>query len=303
MKKVIGSLIISAMFFIFFQTVTAYAKENRMWLHFIDVGQGDSILIQTPNHKNILIDAGPKRTEDKVTAYLKRQHVEQLDALIVTHPHHDHIGGVPRILQNIKVKAFYMPHLSKKTAAFTQMMKALKQKNVMIFYANAGNKIDVEKNIWIDIIGPLSAKYHTVNDYSYVLRVVHGANRFLLMGDSGERSETELLKKHVDVEANVIKIAHHGANTGTTLPFLEKVDPEAAIITTGRRNQHNYPSDAVISRLVYLKIPTYRTDRMGTIIVESDGETIHFTSEGTGKEKRSAPYFKPFLSAGFGAGK
>ncbi|WKB36610.1 hypothetical protein QS257_06230 [Terrilactibacillus sp. S3-3] len=126
---------------------------------------------------------------------------------------------------------------------------------------------------------------------------------FLLMGDSGERSETELLKKHVDVEANVIKIAHHGANTGTTLPFLGKVNPEAAIITTRRGNHYGYPSDAVISRLVYLKIPTYRTDRMGTIIAESDGQTIHFTFEGTTKEKRSAPYFPPFLFADSGSGK
>ncbi|WKB36609.1 MBL fold metallo-hydrolase [Terrilactibacillus sp. S3-3] len=128
MKKAIGVLILSIMFFAFLQTAPADAKENLMWLHFIDVGQGDSILIQTPNQKNILIDAGPKRTAGKVTAYLKRQHAEQLDALIITHPHHDHIGGVPGILENIKVKAFYMPRLSKKTYVFKQMMQALKKK-------------------------------------------------------------------------------------------------------------------------------------------------------------------------------
>lgn len=268
-----------------------------MKVHFINVGQADSILIQTPQQKNILIDGGDKPSGPKLVQYLKAHGVTTLDALIVTHPHHDHIGSIPDVMYNFKVKAFYMPNLKINTKAYKRLEKALKEEEIMVFKAKAGDKIEVEPKIWIKIIAPLKGRYDQMNDYSYVLKLVHGENTFLLMADAGEQSETSLLSKDVDVKADIIKIGHHGADTGSTLPFLKKVDPDAAIISVGKHNRYGFPTRAVINRLKYLKIPTYRTDLLGTIVAVSDGHRVLFTYEeakGASSLGATAQYFNPF---------
>ncbi|TCP29312.1 beta-lactamase superfamily II metal-dependent hydrolase [Scopulibacillus darangshiensis] len=283
--------------FILFGTIRPVnaEEEKLMRVHFIDVGQADSILIQTPKHKNILIDGGDKPSGPKLVQYLKSHGVVTLDAIIVTHPHHDHIGSIPEILYNFKVKSFYMPNLNIKTHAFGRLNKALKEEEVMVFKAKAGDKIEVEPKIWVKIIAPLKGRYDMLNDYSYVLKLVHKENTFLLMADAGEQSETALLSNDVNVKADIIKIGHHGADTGSTLPFLKRVDPDAAIISVGRHNRYGFPTRAVINRLKYLKIPTYRTDLLGTIVAISDGKRVLFTYE---DDKNTlgvhAPYFDPF---------
>jgi beta-lactamase superfamily II metal-dependent hydrolase len=257
--------------------LTAEAKDKTMDVHFIDVGQADSILIQTPRGKNLLIDAGDEQSSKELVEYLKVRNIKTLDALIATHPHHDHIGGMSRIMNEFTVKAFYMPDLNHYTNAFRDLHKAVSKKGIMIFKAKAGDKIEVESGIKIKIIAPLRGHYDSLNDYSYVMKLIYKQTSFLLMADAGEQSETALLDRGVNVKADIIKIGHHGANTGTTLPFLKEVDPEAAVISVGNRNPYGYPSKVVINRLRYLKIPTYRTDLLGTIVAHSDGHYVSFT--------------------------
>jgi competence protein ComEC len=261
------------------------AESQLMDVHFIDVGQADSILIHTPKNKNILIDAGNENSSKELVKYLKERKIDTLDALIATHPHHDHIGGMSEIMENFQVKAFYMPDLNHYTNAFRSLYDAVRKEGIMVFKAKAGDKIDVEPGIQIKIIAPLPGHYDALNDYSYVLKLVYKNTSFLLMADAGEQSETALLDKKVNVKADIIKIGHHGANSGTTLPFLKEVDPEAAVISTANRDPYGFPSKAVIKRLKYLKIPTYRTDLLGTIVAHSDGRYISFTY---GTEKGAA---------------
>ncbi|MFC4619017.1 ComEC/Rec2 family competence protein [Camelliibacillus cellulosilyticus] len=256
--------------------VSVKAEAGIMDMHFIDVGQADSILIHTPQGKNILIDAGNVQSSAKLANYLHDQHVATFDAVFATHPHHDHIGGMSRIMKEFQVNAFYMPDLTHSTHAFRALYQAVKKEGIMVFKAKAGDKVEVEPGIMIKIIGPLKGRYDSLNDYSYVLKVIYKGNSFLLMADAGEQSETALLEKKVNVKADVIKIGHHGADSGTTLPFLKTVNPEAAIISAGKHSRY-LPSKAVINRLRYLKIPTYRTDLLGTIVAHTDGTHIAFT--------------------------
>lgn len=284
-------MIITAVILFFTPLRLVSAKEQPMRVHFIDVGQADCILIQTPQQKNILIDAGDMRSGSKIVQYLKSHGVMTLDALIATHPHHDHIGSMPDIIYNFKVKAFYMPNLTNNTRSYKLLRQAIKDEKIMVFNAKAGNKIEVEPNISINIVGPLKGRYDSMNDYSYVLKLVYKKNSFLLMADAGEQSETELLSRGMNVKANIIKIGHHGADTGSTLPFLKKVNPDAAVISVGRHNPWGYPKRAVINRLKYLKVPTYRTDRLGSIVATSDGRSIHFTYEESKRTDPSSIYF------------
>jgi competence protein ComEC len=265
-------------FVIFLLHNQARAADPRLMdVHFIDVGQADSILIQTPQGKNLLVDAGDEGSGKGLADYMHSHGVVVLDAVIATHPHHDHIGGMSAIMKQFQVKAFYMPDLTHSTRAFRRLYEAVRREGIMIFQAKAGDKIDVEPGIKIRIVAPLKGGYDSLNEYSYVLKLVDRKNSFLFMADAGEQSETDLLEKRVNVRADIIKIGHHGANTGTTLPFLKKVNPDAAVISVGKGNRYGYPDKAVIQRLRYLKIPTYRTDLLGTIVAHSDGQRVSFT--------------------------
>lgn len=255
------------------------AGSSKVKVHFIDVGQADSILIQS-EHKNLLIDTGDENSGEQIVNYLQANDVDVLDALVITHPHHDHIGGVTDVLEQIKVQSFYMPPLKNKTKTFNRLKQVIDEKKIMVFQAKAGDKINIEKGVTMKIIAPLKGKYDKMNDYSYVMKLIHGKNDFLFMADAGEQSETQLLTKNVDIRADVIKVGHHGANTGTTLPFLKAVNPDYAVISVGRNNRYGFPTKAVIKRLKYLKIPTYRTDLMGTIVAVSDGQSIEIDNEG-----------------------
>ncbi|GGE43753.1 metallo beta-lactamase superfamily lipoprotein [Pullulanibacillus camelliae] len=262
-------------------------QQNELHVHFIDVGQADCILIQTPQHKNILIDSGSAKTQKKVIRYFHALNIEGFDAIIATHPHHDHIGAMAAIMENFHVKAFYMPDVTHYTRAFKALHHSVKKQGVMVFKAKAGNKIDVEPGVAINIIAPLKGNYDNLNDYSFVLKLVHEKNTFLFMADAGEQSETELLEKDINVKADVIKIGHHGGVSSTTLPFLKRVNPEAAVITSAQRSMFGFPSHAVIQRLRYLRIPTYRTDIHGTIIAHSDGQRIIFSFGGPNAQDRT----------------
>ena len=255
-------------------------QSGELQIHFIDVGQADCILIQTPQHKHILIDSGSAKTQKQVLAYFRALDIESFDAVIATHPHHDHIGAMAAILGNFYVKAFYMPDVYHYTHAFKALYGAAKRQGVMVFKAKSGNEIDVEPDVKMAIIAPLQEHHAHLNDDSLVLKLIYKKNAFLFMSDAGKQSETELLEKKSDVKADVIKIGHHGGASSTTLPFLKKVNPEAAVMTSGHRSILGYPSYSVIKRLRYLRVPIYRTDSCGTIVARSDGDRIMFSFSG-----------------------
>ncbi len=265
---------------LFPQPAEALWKTN-LELHFIDVGQADSIYMVTSNGKHVLIDSGDEHDGEKVVSYLQEKGVEHLDLVIATHPHHDHIGSMDMILNSFDVDALYMPTVSYHTSYYKRLINSIERYGIVVHEAKAGVKVKLARNITIEFVAPAKKRYKILNDYSSVIRVHHNKNTFLLMADAGVVTERELLKRVDDKPVDLIKVAHHGANTGTTNELLKRTDPKYAIISVGRKNKYGYPSKEVLSRLKKHDIQIYRTDQLGTIITKSDGKTLKFITEFT----------------------
>ncbi|MHC1721554.1 MAG: ComEC/Rec2 family competence protein [Clostridiaceae bacterium] len=246
---------------------------NTARIHYIDVGQGDSILIQV-NSKNLLIDAGPEANADSLIAYLKKQKVKRLDYILATHPHEDHIGAMAAVINRFQVESFYAPKVVGDTRFFFSMAGALKNRNMKINVAKEGVALDLGDNAECILLSPCSESYSSMNDYSPVISLIYGNTSFLFMGDAEEYSENEILNHNSRLECDVLKIGHHGSTTSSSRPFLEAASPSIAIISVGKRNDFGHPGKAVLNLLKGMDIQIYRTDIDGTVIIESNGERI-----------------------------
>jgi competence protein ComEC len=252
-----------------------------MEVHFLDVGQADCIFIQTSNNKTMLIDAGDDHDGQRVKKFLERKGIEKIDILVATHPHHDHIGGMDTILASFDVQTILMPNLHYHTKYYKELMRMVEQKKPKKVLAKEGVNLSLDWGIRIDVLAPpLKSQYKYINDYSAVLKLTHGTNTFLFAADAGIASEKQMLRRYPTLNADVLKVAHHGANTGTTAAFIDRVDPEYAVISVGRQNDYDYPSKKVLKRLKEKQIKVYRTDQSGTAIAFSDGKKIQFTTLG-----------------------
>lgn len=247
---------------------------NKMLVHYIDVGQGDSILIQV-NNKNLLIDAGPKSDKTKLLDYLSNLNLEKLDYVIATHPHEDHIGNMADIIDDYTLLAFYAPKVQSTTKTFEQMVEALKRKNLKINVIKKGtDSIDLGKNTKITVLSPTQDSYENLNNYSPVMKIEYGSTSFLFTGDAEKDIETEIISNNEDISSDVLKIGHHGSSTSTSKNFFNKVNPSIGVISVGEDNTYNHPHKETIKLLSESNVTTYRTDKDGTIVISSDGSKI-----------------------------
>lgn len=247
-------------------------NKNTLQVHFINVGQGDSILIQV-NNKNLLIDSGPNKSEDKLKKYLKKLNISKFDYIIATHPHEDHIGNMSYIINNFDVLNFYAPKVENSTKAFETMVESLIRKDLKIKVLKANIKsIDLGKNIVVDVFSPFSNSYEDLNNYSPIVKISYGNTSFLFTGDAEELSENEVLNAGFDLKCDVLKIGHHGSSSSTSENFLKASNPSIAVISVGEDNTYGHPTDTVLSRLKETKI--YRTDINGNIVITSDGLSL-----------------------------
>lgn len=248
-------------------------SQKDLLVHFIDVGQGDSLLIQI-NNKSLLIDAGPRESADKVKSYLTGQSVKRLNYIVATHPHEDHIGGMADVIRKFEVIDFYAPKLTSNTKTFENMINALKSKNLKINTAKSGVTLNLGDGITCEILAPVSTDYEDINNFSAVIKITHGQNKFIFTGDAEKLSEREMFKNNLDLTANVIKIGHHGSSSSSSKEFLEKVAPAIAVISSGAGNDYGHPHDATLSELKKRKLTVYRTDKDRDILLISDGKNI-----------------------------
>ena len=247
-------------------------NKNTLQVHFINVGQGDSILIQV-NNKNLLIDSGPNKSEDKLKKYLKKLNISKFDYIIATHPHEDHIGNMSYIINNFDVLNFYAPKVENSTKAFETMVESLIRKDLKIKVLKANIKsIYLGKNIVVDVFSPFSNSYEDLNNYSPIVKISYGNTSFLFTGDAEELSENEVLNAGFDLKCDVLKIGHHGSSSSTSEKFLKASNPSIAVISVGEDNTYGHPTDTVLSRLKETKI--YRTDINGNIVITSDGLSL-----------------------------
>ena len=247
---------------------------NKMVVHYIDVGQGDSILIQV-NNKNLLIDAGPQSDKKKLFNYLSALNLKQIDYAIATHPHEDHIGNMDDVINDYNVLAFYAPKVQSTTKTFEKMVESLKSKNLKINVIKKGtDSIDLGENTKVTVLSPTKDSYENLNNYSPVIKIQYGKTSFLFTGDAEIDVEKEILATNEDISADILKVGHHGSSTSTTKDFLKKVNPSLGVISVGQDNTYNHPNDDTIKRLKENKVTIYRTDKDGTVILSSDGSKI-----------------------------
>jgi competence protein ComEC len=245
-------------------------------VHFLDVGQADCILIKTPLQKVILIDSGKNSHENTVVSYIKSQGIDTIDAVVGTHPHEDHIGGLDAVINNFDIGKIFMPKVSHTTKTFEDVLNAVKNKGLKVTTAFAGTNIEVDTNLKVEMLSPNSETYDDMNNYSAVIKLSYNNTSFLFTGDAESISEQEMISKGYDLKADVLKVGHHGSATSTTALFLNKVSPQYAIISVGKENSYGHPDNLILNRLKTFGVEVFRTDEAGTIIATSDGETIKF---------------------------
>lgn len=256
-------------------TDSPYSSDEKFKVHFIDVLQGDSILINLPDGKNMLIDAGPVSTSSKVIEYINSQNITKLDYVIGTHPHSDHIGGFSPIINDFDIGKLYMPKVSHTTKTYLDLLDTIENKGLTVNTAKKGVTILNEDGVEITILSPVQELYNDLNNYSAVIKLKYDETSFLFMGDAEQLIEEELLG---DIKADVLKVGHHGSDTSTSEQFLKAVSPEYAVICVGI-NQYGQPSSDILNRLKAYNIKVYRTDKNGNIIISSNGKEIKLRSE------------------------
>ena len=247
--------------------------DGEIRVHFIDVGQGDSILVQSTDHA-VLIDAGPPAASQSLVRYLEELGIRALDYVVATHPHSDHIGGMSRVLDRFFVHELWMPDVAHDTATFEQFLDAIERNDLEITTVQAGDVLSAGP-ISMTVVSPNRSGYGNLNDYSIVLHMQYGRTSFLFTGDAEALSENEMIAAGWNLQADVLNVGHHGSRTSTTDSFLDAVYPQIAVISLAAGNQFNHPHPEVLDRLTQRGIEILRTDELGTIVMSTDGEYFY----------------------------
>ena len=249
--------------------VTSNEIEEDLKVTFLDVGQADCTLIQI-NGENMLIDAGNNEDGNLIVKYLQEQNITKFKYVIGTHPHEDHIGGLDDIINNFKIIKFYIPNVFTTTRTFETVLEALEKQNMTYTVPKIGQTLSLgESKIKVLYTG---TDQEDLNNSSIVLKLTYKNVNFLFMADAGTNIEKQILNENI--KSDILKVGHHGSNTSSSKEFLQKVNPEYAIISVGKNNDYNLPGKYTLKRLNNLKINTLRTDKKGTIIITSDGTKI-----------------------------
>ncbi|AZF90260.1 MAG: metallo-beta-lactamase superfamily protein [Phage 5P_2] len=248
--------------------------SGKLAVHFINVGQGDSILLQLPNNQTMLVDAGPNEAGPAVVSYLQKQGIKRIDYLVATHPHEDHIGGMDLVINSFDIGRVYMPRVTTNTKSFEDMLRAIQAKGLKITPARAGVVVLDKSGLKVNFVAPCSSGYDNLNNWSAATRVQFGNTSFLLTGDAQSESEHEMLASGASLKADVLKVGHHGSYSSTTPAFLRAVSPKYAVISVGAGNDYGHPHQETLAKLAGSGVKVYRTDRDGTVIFVSDGKTL-----------------------------
>ena len=264
-----------------------WPSAHGLLVTFIDVGQGDSILIETPKGHVVLVDAGPQGAEPGldtgsriVAPLLRSKGIGVIDLLILTHPHEDHFGGMSSIIRQFRVKRFAMPDVACSDDGFKKLRGLIRKRRIPVVDAHMDVQARFPDGVKLTFLYPSSADLsrritdEELNDVSAVLKVEYKKAEILLAGDAGPEAEQKMLARGADLHADALKVPHHGSSFGTTWSFVKAVHPDIAVVSVGKWNQFGHPSRETLARLRKARVRTYRTDLDGTVALETDGERI-----------------------------
>jgi beta-lactamase superfamily II metal-dependent hydrolase len=253
-------------------------SEPALVVTVLDVGQGDCILLVSPSGRTMLVDAGPSGSFDRIDAALKRFGVTQLDVVVATHPHEDHIGSMAAVLDAYPVGAFYTIADEQPTGWYAAMLAALGRNGCPVYPAEADTTIPWDERCTVTVLGPIAYEDDPVelNDRSVVLHVRYGDTSVLLTGDAEETEENRMLDKFPGwmFRANVLKLGHHGSASSTCHSFFSAVDPDFAVASCGANNDYGHPHFETLSLLYGHHTAFYRTDLDGSITFRLDGTNV-----------------------------
>ena len=239
-----------------------------MRVHFIDVGQGDCSFIELGNGQTMLIDAGNPEDGDDIVKYIENLQYSDIDYVVATHPHDDHIGGMAEVLKTFPVEKMYMPNAVHTSYSFENLLNVIDEKDIDLNVAKTGTSILNSGPIEIDILSPVQEEYSEMNNYSAVVRIIYGESSFLFTGDAEKIVESEILDSEIDVD--VLKVGHHGSNSSSSEAFINATSPQIALISCGQDNMYGHPDYEVLSLLNENNVKIYRTDEAGTIRITAD---------------------------------
>ena len=256
-----------------------------MRVHFIDVGQADSAFIELGNGQTMLIDAG--RSGSDVVDYIRNLQYETIDYVVASHPHDDHIGGMATVLNSFNIGKMYMPKQAHTISAFTNMLDVIENKGIDLYTAKAGTNILSSGDINIDVLAPFSESNSNLNNVSAVVRITYGKTVMLFTGDAEHVIENQLLNSGID--ADVLKVGHHGAGSASSSSFIKAVSPDIAVISVGEGNSYGHPHADTLAILNEVGANIYRTDEQGTIVVTADQNKKITVDKKASTVKENAP--------------
>lgn len=246
--------------------------KGELAVHFFNIGQGDAALVVWDDGA-ILIDAGTNESESKLVSYIQRLRVKDIDCAVFSHPHEDHIGGADRIFEYFDVKSVLMPDLYADARSYELMMEGIDAEGSSVYEAVSGEEFSFGE-VTLTVLSPIR-EYGDLNLDCAVIMLEYGDASFLFTGDCEGEAEAFLVKELGDeLDADVLKVGHHGSSSATTDVFLNAVTPEIAVISCGVNNDYGHPHDEVLSRLTSHGVDIRRTDLSGTVTVVSNGVTV-----------------------------
>ncbi|MBI5152304.1 MBL fold metallo-hydrolase [Candidatus Peregrinibacteria bacterium] len=239
--------------------------DNRLHIYFLDVGQGDSILIQSPDKRYILVDAGPSSSAQKLISNITGNFRRRIDLVIVTHPHNDHYAGLIDIVGKYEIGTIILPVIAGNEPLYNSFLNEIQKRKIKTVFAPSKTDINFGAGVYLDIIDIPAPITKNANEASALIRILYGRLSIFLTGDAPTEEEFAALATNQDLRADILKVGHHGSKYSTTEEFLSAVQPAIAVIQSGIKNRFGHPHPETLSRLQKFNAQIFRNDEKSTI--------------------------------------